>query len=275
MDQQKMGKFISMLRKEKGLTQQELAEKLGITDKAVSKWERGLGCPDISLLTPISELFDVSINELLLGERKKIGTDDIEEINRNILEYSSNEISFNKSKTKRMKFSFVISFSILIVMILCFAVNTFKEVRAEKEMDEYVNHIEEYLKELNFKKDNPLRSPNSLLTIDGVTYVVPKIMYKDGNKNEIYKEILSYSDYENFTGLIIYYNGKQATAYEYEDIGSKKASMTSLDVNPNSGRLIKGKKYSEKQKQFYNDKRLEIEDRISHISTMWHNIYGD
>lgn len=69
MDQEKIGKFIATLRKEKGLTQQELAEKLGITKNAVSKWERGLGLMDMSLLKPLSEILDVSVTEILNGER--------------------------------------------------------------------------------------------------------------------------------------------------------------------------------------------------------------
>ena len=69
MEQEKIGKFIATLRKEKGLTQQELAEKLGITKNAVSKWERGLGLMDMSLLKPLSEILDVSVTEILNGER--------------------------------------------------------------------------------------------------------------------------------------------------------------------------------------------------------------
>lgn len=68
MNQQKMSTFISERRKQMNFTQRELAEKLGISDKAVSKWERGLNCPDISLLPELSALLGVSINELLNGE---------------------------------------------------------------------------------------------------------------------------------------------------------------------------------------------------------------
>ena len=57
MDQIKIGKFISELRKEKGLTQKELADKIGVTDRAISKWENGRGMPDISLLRKISDFF--------------------------------------------------------------------------------------------------------------------------------------------------------------------------------------------------------------------------
>ncbi len=69
MENEKIGRFICALRKEKGMTQKELAERLGITDKAVSKWERGLSCPDISLLPALAGLLGVSVGELLGGER--------------------------------------------------------------------------------------------------------------------------------------------------------------------------------------------------------------
>ena len=68
MDHQKIGCFIAALRREKGWTQRELATRLGVTDKAVSRWETGKGLPDISLLRPLSEALGVSINELLSGE---------------------------------------------------------------------------------------------------------------------------------------------------------------------------------------------------------------
>ncbi len=69
MNQEKIGLFIAESRKEAGLTQEQLAEKLGITKNAVSKWERGLGLMDMSLLKPLSNLLDVSINEILAGEK--------------------------------------------------------------------------------------------------------------------------------------------------------------------------------------------------------------
>ena len=71
MDNKKFGKFILQLRKEKGWTQQEFADKIFVTDKAVSKWERGLCFPDISLMIPIAELFSISVSELLKGEKNE------------------------------------------------------------------------------------------------------------------------------------------------------------------------------------------------------------
>ena len=69
MDQIKMGKFISELRKEKGLTQKDIGDKLNITDNSVSKWERGINAPDIYYLGPLSEILGVSVKELLNGEK--------------------------------------------------------------------------------------------------------------------------------------------------------------------------------------------------------------
>ena len=68
MDATKIGELICTLRKEKGLTQLQLAERLNVSDKAVSKWERGLGCPDVSLLARLSQVFAVDLEKLLAGE---------------------------------------------------------------------------------------------------------------------------------------------------------------------------------------------------------------
>lgn len=68
---EKFGNFIAELRREKKITQKELAEKLFISNKAVSKWERGLSMPDIGLLEPLADALDVTVTELLHGERQK------------------------------------------------------------------------------------------------------------------------------------------------------------------------------------------------------------
>ena len=69
MDCVRFGAFVAQLRKEKGLTQKELADLLHVTDKAVSKWETGKGFPDLKLLEPLAETLDISLVELLQGER--------------------------------------------------------------------------------------------------------------------------------------------------------------------------------------------------------------
>ena len=68
MDQKRIGAFIAQCRKEKNLTQMQLAETLGITNQAVSKWENGRGMPDVSLLQPLCDVLGISLNELFSGE---------------------------------------------------------------------------------------------------------------------------------------------------------------------------------------------------------------
>ena len=68
MDQQKIGKFIAECRKKHGLTQMQLAEKLNITDRAVSKWENGRSLPDSSIMLELCSLLGITVNDLLSGE---------------------------------------------------------------------------------------------------------------------------------------------------------------------------------------------------------------
>ena len=69
MDTVKIGRFLKGLRKEKSLTQREVAEKLNVSEKTISKWETGKGFPEISLILPLCKFFDINTNELLSGER--------------------------------------------------------------------------------------------------------------------------------------------------------------------------------------------------------------
>ena len=88
MDNKQIGKFISDCRKEKKLTQKQLAEVLGVTNKAVSKWETGEGYPDITLLPQLAAELDISIDELLLGKKVQVKTEKINSNNKAIV-YSS------------------------------------------------------------------------------------------------------------------------------------------------------------------------------------------
>ena len=98
MNQEKIGKFIAQLRKERNMTQQELANKLNITDRAISKWENGRGMPDIYFIREVANLFQVSEKELLNGERDfKKKEIDLNHYSK-VLEVSNLSKSFGKSK---------------------------------------------------------------------------------------------------------------------------------------------------------------------------------
>ncbi len=92
IDKKKFGVFVAELRKEKGYTQKELAEKLFLSDKAVSKWETGVSIPDTSMLIPLAELLGVTVTELLMGERMENNTvmdaEQVEDVVKTALSYS-------------------------------------------------------------------------------------------------------------------------------------------------------------------------------------------
>ncbi len=113
MNPEKIGKFIAECRKEKNLTQEQLASKLGITKNAVSKWERGLSLMDMSLLQPLSNILNVSINEILAGE--KIDNKNIEKVsNENILNLTKKELE-NLKAVKMATLSMTVAATILII----------------------------------------------------------------------------------------------------------------------------------------------------------------
>lgn len=93
MDQLKIGAFLKKLRKEKGLTQEQLAEKLNVSSRTVSRWETGSNMPDIGILVEIAVFFDVSIPEIISGERKSENMDqETRETAVAMAEYSRNEL---------------------------------------------------------------------------------------------------------------------------------------------------------------------------------------
>ncbi|MFI3163464.1 MAG: helix-turn-helix transcriptional regulator [Bacillota bacterium] len=107
MELTKVGKFIAELRQEKGLTQKELADKLFVTNKAVSRWETGKGMPESSLLIPLSEILDVSVNEILLGERI-VGEE---------LVHKSNQVIVSLIESaKRSRNIFIVILSVIIAL---------------------------------------------------------------------------------------------------------------------------------------------------------------
>ena len=118
MDNERMGKFIAELRKAKGLTQLDLANKLHITDKAISKWERGLSSPDIGLLPQLADILGVSVGDLLKGEKTgETETDAASSVNE-VLHYAEKTV---QKKYSTLKFALSLGFTslILIGIIVC------------------------------------------------------------------------------------------------------------------------------------------------------------
>lgn len=94
MDQEKVGKFIAQLRRERGMTQEKLGERLGVTNKTVSRWETGRYMPDVDKLLELSELLGVSVNELLSGERLETPERAVEKAEENLISVLSQSDTF-------------------------------------------------------------------------------------------------------------------------------------------------------------------------------------
>ncbi|MBR2926618.1 MAG: helix-turn-helix domain-containing protein [Clostridia bacterium] len=123
MDQLKIGKFIADCRKRKSLTQMQLAEKLGITDKAISKWERGIAMPDTSIMLELCDILEISVNELLSGE--KISMENNNQKNEQLLLDMAKELERkNKTIWSSMWAIMIVSITALIagLLIAAFAI---------------------------------------------------------------------------------------------------------------------------------------------------------
>ncbi len=118
IDKDKFGAFVAQLRKEQSMTQKELAQKVYVSDKAVSKWERGLSMPDITLLIPLSRALGVTVTELLecqRVERAVMDSDRVEELMHKVITYSE-ETPVQRQKRRRQE-TVLLGVSLAVVML--------------------------------------------------------------------------------------------------------------------------------------------------------------
>ena len=117
INNEKFGQFLAEIRKEKQMTQKELAEKLFVSDKTVSKWERGNSMPNVTLLIPIADVLGITVTELLKGEKlreeKTLNSDEVENLVVNSLDLSLRNTI--RQRKKNWIFAFLISIGVVIV----------------------------------------------------------------------------------------------------------------------------------------------------------------
>ncbi len=119
MDQIKIGNFITDMRKAKNITQKQLAEQLGISDRTVSKWECGKGMPEVSMMLPLCEILEINVNELLSGEL--LSQNDYHnkaEENMINLVKEKEKISKNRTKTSRLSMLLILAVVMLLLLML-------------------------------------------------------------------------------------------------------------------------------------------------------------
>ncbi len=190
MDQVMIGKFIASERKQRGLTQRQLADKLGISDKTISKWETGNGFPEISLLLPLCEQLNITVNELLSAERlsdSEYKQKAEENMVNMIKEKEANQKNFRLTNTVGAMSSIVfialmmiiafygnvlpkvVSIALVTIAIGVFAVGMYVATQGERtigyykcpDCDEYfVPSYGEYMKGMHFWTTRRLKCPH-------------------------------------------------------------------------------------------------------------------
>lgn len=116
MDLEKVGSFIRDKRKEKNLTQLELAEKIFVSEKTISKWETGKGFPDTSLMLPLCEVLEINANELLSGEEIKDDKVYKEKAEKNLIELKDDQLKTNKTL---LRAEYFLIFSSIVMLLTC------------------------------------------------------------------------------------------------------------------------------------------------------------
>ena len=238
MDLDKIGKFIALNRKNKGLTQEQLAEKLGVTNKTISRWETGKYMPDLSLLKPLSEELGITLNELLSGEKikeEKI-VENTERSILNTIDYSSKKVENEHKKISiiLMILGAIISISALtifnkesswcsiysIIGIIIFVMGLVRELKKFKKIQKVVIGVVLFI------------------GIFGIFYIADYFGVKTNNRPPIYnykiettfretKEIAYYSLFYNV------YRINADTTNEYYVIDEKKEyNFDTMPITP-------------------------------------------
>lgn len=178
MNQEKIGKYIQAKRKEKGITQQELASRLGVSEKTVSNWENGRNMPDLSLFHPLCEELNISINDLMNGE--KVDNDSYQ---KKLEENMLNTINYSNKKTNKKIKRVIGLFMLLFIILFSFIIfNSYNHKLIED--DNYPVYKVVHL-------DN--KELNSILN----KYILDNILSKEGKVDEYHEE-------KNFTSFKIF-----------------------------------------------------------------------
>ena len=189
MNQIKIGKFIASQRKKNNLTQKELAYRLGVSDRSISKWENGICMPDLSLFEPLCKELNITYNELLSGEKN----DDINPIQEDNIE---SIIQYSNNKFKKMKFVIYIIIFLSLSLSLLFIWDRRNYLKPVTNVQGTYN--------------NDVSSPNShYLLLDereGKCYWYQQLeFFYEGTLTQIGNENIYKLQFENFDAMVIAY----------------------------------------------------------------------
>lgn len=227
MDNKKIGKLIADLRKKNGLTQQELGDKVGVGFRAVSKWERGITLPDISIINELSDILGISSNELLAGKVTK-------------------EIKTKPKISKKLKIILSISISIITIFLLTFIYNNNRtytynidslsdEYYVEGQVIIHKKNIQIIINELNFTTKDFLKT--KIKNYDYQIFSAKRLLYGYGN-TEVNTKFEKIKTIKEFTEIFkINYNG--GTTIKPQDIVKNGLKINLIFETENNGNITK------------------------------------
>lgn len=227
MNYDKIGEFISEKRKEKNLTQLDLAKKIGVTDKAVSKWERGLGCPDISILEVLAKELDVSVLELLKG--RKIENEVIKVTEADDYVKESFKVSKDITRNRFLNIISEVLFYLIVFISLFFIGLSVKNyLNLSKKEPVYLTDIknDSFEKALKDLKQNIeiIKTNRGILTLDERQVLVRDLeKFVDYYENDYFVSKLSEGKYTINDILLLFLDDIYSTKYPVDlvsDIGS-------------------------------------------------------
>lgn len=299
MDNKKIGLFIADLRKEKNLTQKMLASKLYVSDKAVSKWERGICMPDIALIEKLAQILEVNVSDILKGEKvKKMTKQNTDEIVKSSITFF--EKRYFKNKITKILITLIIIFPLLYLSLLIIGefnngkialsiwgntyskeVPTFSLIKSKKVTKKYLNAISNYDYEtIELLLEENIEKNNSLLN-DWITYkeYINSLKYLEKAKVYLtsYKLLFCYN-YNRYleNNYSLDYTCEYDLTFKYDDIYYKKGArlkhsngkvsvsdiyLTSDNYNYWTHDKNTGKNYN----SIYNIKNKEIIKNIENI----------
>lgn len=208
MNQIKIGKFIASQRKENNLTQKELASRLGVSDRSISKWENGICMPDLSLFEPLCKELNISYNELLSGEKFENINDERENNLESIVQYSN-------EKVKKLKSSFYLIIFIFVWILLCLFIGFVR-----------MNYVKPTTN-IQGTYNNDVSSPNShyllLDETEGKCYWYQQSkFYYEGELTQVGDENIYKLKFDNFDAMVIAYKDEVIFIHHDEAVHIKK-----------------------------------------------------
>lgn len=251
VDYEKIGKFIYQLRKEKKLTQKDLAESLSVTIQAISKWERGLGCPDVSLLRPLSEELGVSISELLNGE--KIKKENVLEKVDDLLMKNLEENQRTRKKDRLIFLAFLIG---IILIFYSFTLNIYTSFRLLAIIT--ITLITAYIPIIVNKKTKLWHIAIPFLVFGGLLlfdYIAVSIYHREpiiyyNIEDEInYSENNYYNYYKRYDSL--FYTAYKCSSNEVYELGPKNKNPNNYCFTKYDHTIIKSASITSKEGYVY------------------------